>query len=94
MDFTAVVLYKGALTHYTVKMQVNGTYEAGLLKYTGEVQNCPPLNICFTKEGRHCIGDINDQDLLDDIYHAVKSKQEKGGLLKPGSNPGIPYVEI
>jgi hypothetical protein len=92
MEFTAVVLYNGALAHYTVKLEGNGTYEAGLLKYNGEVGNRPPQRIWFTKVGRHCTGDINNQDLMDDIYLAVKSKQEKGGLFNLGSSPGIPYV--
>jgi hypothetical protein len=77
MEFTAVVIFKRALAHYSVKMKGNDSYEAGLLKYSGEAQDSPPSHICFIKEGRHCTGDINDQDLLDDIYNAVHSKQEK-----------------
>lgn len=74
MEFTAVVLFRGALAHYSVEMKGNNTYEAGLLKYNGAELNSPPPNILFIKEGRHCTGDINDQDLLDDIYNAVHSK--------------------
>jgi hypothetical protein len=86
MEFTVAVLYKGALTHYTVTDRENDSYEAGLLKYNGNKQHEPPQRIWFTKQGRHCNGNIDDQDLMDEIYYAVLAQKEKG--------PKVPYVHI
>ncbi|MCU7552805.1 hypothetical protein OCK74_27045 [Chitinophagaceae bacterium LB-8] len=77
MECTVVVLYHGALTYYTVSETENGTYEAGLLKYNGDQKQEPPHKVSFKKQGRHCSGDFNDQDLLDDIYLAIKTQQQK-----------------
>lgn len=94
MEFTVVVLYNGALTHYTVTEGENGCYEACLLKYNGDRQSGPPNQMWFTKEGRHCVGDIEDQDLMDEIYHAVLEQKERGGVLSPEKSPKVPYVHI
>lgn len=94
MEFTVSVLYQGSLTHYTVTEMENGMFEAGLLKYAGKEQLQPPRKFCFRKEGRHCCGDIDDQDLMDEIYHGVIFQKEKGGLLDPDKIPRIPYVHI
>ena len=87
MEFTAVVLFKGLLAHYTVAIKKDGTYMAGLLKYNGNKLDGPPTKIFFKKSGRHCDGDTEEQELIDDIYDAVQFKLNKGGMLGPGSNP-------
>lgn len=94
MEFTVAVLYQGTLTHYTVIERDNGMFEAGLLKYAGEEQQKPPRKFCFRKEGRHCSGEIDDQDLMDEVYHAVIDQKERGAPFNPDNNPGIPYVHI
>ena len=72
MEVTAVVLYKGALAHYTVTKNCEQDYEARLLEYRGTVENGPPDVIHFVKEGRHCIGDTAEQDLMDELYSTVQ----------------------
>jgi hypothetical protein len=57
-------------------------------------QHEPPQRICFTKQQRHCSGDIIDQDLMDGIYNAVQTQRQKGVLLNPDKNPKAPYVSI
>jgi hypothetical protein len=94
MEFTVVVLFKGELTHYTVTEEENGNYEAGLLKYKGDLQQGPPQKVFFKKLGRHCSGDTNDQDLLDDIYHAVKAQKQKGGFINPDKSQRAPYSSL
>jgi hypothetical protein len=94
MEFTVAVLYQGTLTHYAVTERENGMYEAGLLKHAGEGQHQPPGKFCFRKEGRHCSGEIEDQDLMDEVYHAVIDQKKRGGPFNPGNNPRMPYADI
>lgn len=83
MEHTVVVLYQKALAHYTVAVREDGTYWASLTKYKGSRQSGPPHRIWFKKQGRHCIGDIDDQELMDDLYHAVQSRMDKQEALMP-----------
>lgn len=95
MEVTVVVLFRGALAHYSVAEQEQGKFEARLLKYTGSKLNSPPQEFLFRKEGRHCIGSIEEQDLMDDLCHAVQTKLSKtGGFSGSTQNPKAPYVAI
>jgi hypothetical protein len=97
MDVTAVVLYQGALAYYTVSRQGDGTYVARLLSYGGAQQSEPPQTIHFWSDGRHCNGSIENEELMDDLWLAVKEKLK----VNPGGdsgfsaiNPTKPYVFI
>lgn len=79
MNKTAVVLHKGALAHYTVRSEDEAHYEAHLIRYKGAPENEPPLDIEFRKEGRHCTGSTEEQDLMDDICNAVQVPERNGG---------------
>jgi hypothetical protein len=94
MDLTAVVLFKGALAHYTVTLKSDGTYVADLLKYCGHKPDEPPATISFKKLGRHCDGNTEEQELMDDIYDAVQSKLSKGGIQWVRNNPNSPSAMI
>ena len=94
MKVTAVVLYKGALTYYTVTDKGENGYEAHLLEYKGTSENMPPQELVFIKDGRHCTGDSNYHELMDDIYYAVNLKFPERGPLFTGNNPRSPYVSI
>ncbi len=78
MEVTAVVLHKGALAHYTVTKTSSSYYSAHLIRYGGDVCNKPPRHLHFMEEGRHCSGNINDQELMDDLCYTAK--QQMGGL--------------
>jgi hypothetical protein len=93
MELTVVVLYRKVLAHYTVAVREDGTYLAGLIKYKGDKQHVPPQRIWFKKQGRHCIGDIDDQELMDDLYHAVQSKMDKGNPLIPLKGTLVYYMK-
>jgi hypothetical protein len=83
MEHAVVVLYQKALAHYTVAVREDRTFLASLIKYKGSKQNEPPHLIWFKKQGRHCIGDIDDQELMDDLYHAVQSRMDQQEALMP-----------
>ena len=74
MEVTAVVLFKGSLAYYSVSSREGEIYVAHLLTYSGEPENYPPQRISFEKQGRHCIGSIEDRDLMDDICDAARDK--------------------
>jgi len=76
MMVTAVVLHKGALAHYAVEKGINQFYSAHLIRYGGDVRNKPPKHLHFIEEGRHCSGDINNQELLDDLCYTAKQQLE------------------
>ena len=93
--FTVVVLYRKALAHYSVTTRGDGWYEAVLLDYGGSSHDLPPPQIRFIREGRHCSGDTDERDLMDDLYYGVQVELEKaGGAASPGHNPKAPYVAI
>ncbi len=76
MKITAVVLHKGFPAHYTVSEKEDGWFEAHLLRYGGTIEDAPPQSIRFVKEGRHCTGNTQDQELMDELCAAMKySKQ-------------------
>jgi hypothetical protein len=93
MELAVVVLYQRALAHYTVAVREDGTYLASLLKYKDSLQYEPPRQIWFKKQGRHCIGDIDDQELMDDLYHAVQSKMNQQGELISFKKPIVYYFK-
>jgi hypothetical protein len=74
MEVTAVVLHRGALAHYTVSERGRDRFDAHLLMYGGDPASSPPQQVSLEKQGRHCIGNVEDIELLDDIYYAVKEK--------------------
>ena len=97
MEITAVVLYQGALAYYTVSRQGDGTYVARLLSYCGAQGSEPPPTIHFWSDGRHCDGSIEDGELMDDLWLAVKEKIREiqvGGSDLSAVNPNQPYVFI
>lgn len=77
MKITAVVLHKDSLAHYTVSEKEDGSFEAHLLRYSGERRDAPPQMIRFVKDGRHCTGDTDEQELMDELCAAVKLEQEQ-----------------
>lgn len=79
MEQTVVVLFKNALAHYTVATNMETGFMASLLKYGGNPQDQPPPQIRFVKEGRHCRGNTEEADLMDDLYHAVKLIESREG---------------
>jgi hypothetical protein len=93
MEVAVVVIFQKALAHYTVAVREDGTYSAGLTKYKGSRQNEPPHRIWFKKQGRHCIGDIDDQELMDDLDHAVQSRIDKQEALIPIKGPLAYYFK-
>ena len=95
MNVTVVVLYRKALAHYSVTMKEDGSFEAGLLKYGGHSADTPPRQIHFRKEGRHCTGDIQDRELMDELCYAVQLElSQTSGSMCSKSIPGKPYVSI
>ena len=79
MDVTTVVMHKGALAHYAVHTEDEAHYEAHLIRYKGAPENEPPHDIEFSKDGRHCTGSTEEQDLMDDICNAVQVTKRRGG---------------
>ncbi len=94
MDVTAVVLHEGALAYYTVTDNGEKGYVASLLEYRGLPEKMPPQKLSFIKQGRHCLGDVENQELMDDIFDAVKFKYTQSSPSLTGHNPGSPYVSI
>ena len=77
MRITAVVLHQGSLAHYTVSEREDGSFEARLLKYSGDRKDTPPQAIRFVKDGRHCTGNTSHQELMDELCAAVQLEKER-----------------
>ncbi|MBB1284628.1 hypothetical protein HRH25_09610 [Flavisolibacter sp. BT320] len=74
MEVTAVVLHRGALAHYTVTLEGKDKFVARLLIYNGDPASTPPEQVQVERQGRHCIGNIEDEALLDELYYAAREK--------------------
>lgn len=72
MEKTVAVFHKGAIAHYNVSEEGNGSFKARLLKYSGSPENDPPREFLLHKEGRHWADDIAGQDIVDDIGQAIE----------------------
>ncbi len=77
MEVTAVVLHKGALAHYTVAEEGRDRFVAQLLAYNGNPNSSPPKQVSLEKHGRHCTGNVEDVELLDELYYAAKEKMKE-----------------
>jgi len=74
MEKTVAVFHEGALAHYNISEEGNGTFKARLLKYSGSPGNDPPREFLLHKEGRHWADDDVRQDIVDDIGQAIDSQ--------------------
>jgi hypothetical protein len=72
MEHTVAVLFRNSLAHYTVVTKDDAGYEANLLKYCGNSNDEPPAHVSFIKDGRHCSGDTENWELMDDLFHAIQ----------------------
>lgn len=74
MEVTAVVLHNGALAHYDVRVERDGTCTAYLSKYSGSPEQNPPRQVTLRKEGRRWIGDNIGNDFSEDLGYAIEIK--------------------
>ncbi len=72
MEKTVAVFHEGAIAHYNVSEETNGTFKARLLKYSGSQNNNPPREFNLHKEGRHWTDNTVEQDIVDDIGQAIE----------------------
>lgn len=71
MEKTVAVFHEGAIAHYNISEEGNGTFKARLLKYSGSPNNDPPREFLLHKEGRHWADGNLDQDIVQDIGQAI-----------------------
>ncbi len=74
MEVTAVVLHDGALAHYDVDIEGDGTCHAKLSTYKGDPDHMPPQQLTLKKEGRHWVGDDTEKGLADELGYAIEIK--------------------
>ncbi len=72
MEKTVAVFHEGAIAHYNVSEEGNGTFKARLLKYSGSKENDPPREFLLHKEGRHWTDDVVSHDIVEDIGQAIE----------------------
>jgi hypothetical protein len=53
MERTITVYHEGAIAHYNVAKQTDGTFKARLLQYSGANQNKPPSVLELQRQGSH-----------------------------------------
>lgn len=74
METTAVVLHEGALAHYDVAINEDGSCQAYLQAYNGRQENKPPQKLILHKERRHWVADGNYKALADELGYAIEIK--------------------
>jgi hypothetical protein len=80
MERTVGVFHQGAIAHYNVAKEKDGTFKARLLKYNGHTSKTPPSEFHLQKEGRHWSQDDNaTQELVDEIGYAIEMQRDLFG---------------
>jgi len=74
MEVTAAVLHDGALAHYDVSIEQDGTCMARLSEYSSRSGKTPPHEVVLRKEGRHWVSEGADKHLADDLGYAIEMK--------------------
>lgn len=74
MEVKAVVIHSGALAHYDVAIDGDGTCHATLSTYKGSPEHMPPQKLTLKKEGRHWVGDDREVGLSDELGYAIEIK--------------------
>ena len=74
MEVTAVVLHGGALAHYEVRVERDGSCTAVLSNYSGSPDHNPPRVVTLRKEGRRWVSDQVSTDLSEDLGYAIEIK--------------------
>ncbi|HEV7330551.1 MAG TPA: hypothetical protein VGN63_05875 [Flavisolibacter sp.] len=77
MELTAVVLHRGVWAQYKIVEREQNRFTACLLSYSGDPATAPPRRVSMEKIGRHCVGNIVDEVLMDDLYYAAKEELAK-----------------
>ena len=76
-EVTAVILHNGGLARYQVAERGKDRFVAQLLTYSGDPASSQPQQVNLQKIGRHCVGNVIDVSLMDDIYYAAKEQMAK-----------------
>lgn len=74
MEVEVAVLYRGVIAKYRIRKGAEETCQARLVSYNGPADEAPDAVVDFRKEGRHCSGSTEEQELMDDLYAAIATK--------------------
>src|SRR5215218_636845 len=77
MERTIPIYHLGALAHYNVAKQPDGTFKAHLLKYSGASRNAPPQRLELHKRGDQWSHNENTYDnLVEELEMGIEIQKE------------------
>jgi hypothetical protein len=71
MEYTSIVLFRGAKAYYKVCSGNGKMYTAVLQRYDGGTEG-PPKSITFYREGASSMGDSDSIDLINELLEKMK----------------------
>jgi len=82
MERTVTIFHEGALAHYNVLLNGDGTFKARLLTYNGNRTNTPPREFHLQKDGRRWSQEAGaNKDLADELGYVID--MQKGFFEQP-----------
>ncbi len=71
MEYTSIVLFRGAKAYYKVCSGNGKMYTAVLQRYEGNTEG-PPKSITFYREGASSMGDSDSIDLINELLEKME----------------------
>ena len=72
MELTAVVPYKGALAHYSIRSNVYSIYETSLSAYEGSAADQPPAFFLLLNNGARWVSSLAEELFTDELGKAIE----------------------
>lgn len=85
MEIKAVVMYRGAIAHYSITQENEGIFTAHLNRYDGRVDHHPPYKLTLIKGLGAWSGSIDDPTLLNNLGRVIEKKVNGADPLFPPS---------
>jgi len=76
MERTITIYHEGAIAHYNVAKQTDGTFKARLLQYSGANQNKPPSVLELQRQGSHWNKNENTyENLVEELGTCIQMQE-------------------
>jgi hypothetical protein len=72
MELTAVIPYKGALAHYSIRSNAYSVFETILSAYEGVAANQPPSFFLMLKNGTRWMSSLEEEVFTEELGKAIE----------------------
>lgn len=77
MELTAIIAYKGALAHYSIRSSAYSVFETILSAYEGAAANRPPSFLLMLKNGTRWMSNLEEEVVTEELGKAIEQATER-----------------